>query len=75
MLVINTMMDKASLRGNKVISLIHRIKRILFHFDKISFYHIKMEFNGEVEHQYKVASSLGPSSLIKNGVIRLSSIP
>jgi hypothetical protein len=68
MLIIKGMKDQASLGGIKLISFIHDIKRIRSYFNKISFFHIKREINDEVYYWTKAASSMDPSSIIKNEV-------
>jgi hypothetical protein len=75
MLVIKAMIDLANPGGSKLNSIIYQIKWTLPQFVHVLFYHIKREMNGEVEHWAKVASSLSPVVLNKNGVLSHCLIP
>jgi hypothetical protein len=75
LLIIKATIAQSKLGGNKLKSIVSRIKQALVHFDQVSCYYIKRGLNGKVDNWEKFTSSLNPRTLIKNGGINYCPIP
>jgi hypothetical protein len=71
MLVIRAIVKRNITRGDIYSGIMSRSLDALKRFEKITFYHIKLELNVEVENFAKVGSRSGKGNLVNNGELRL----
>jgi len=71
-LVIKIRISLASPGIIKLKLVVSQIKKILFHFEQICFYHTKREVNEEADHWENLVTTLDRGVLDKNGIVSYS---